>query len=175
MQKKNREELNEVHKKFKLETSLKNVAIQNLENMRQEIQALETTSNQTNWKEKSQELYDICVQIKEENSYLVERCKQIAALAVNMMNQLNEQKPQAQPLVEPDLSKLTENLKNARRQSRDLPKLMASQQLLSLKDHSLLLDLSREAKTNMDYPIGRAKKHNRGRSLLDIKNEITSA
>jgi hypothetical protein len=27
MQKKNREELNEVHKKFKLETSLKNVAI----------------------------------------------------------------------------------------------------------------------------------------------------
>jgi predicted transcriptional regulator len=83
--------------------------------MRQEIQALETTSNQTNWKEKSQELYDICVQIKEENSYLVERCKQIAALAVNMMNQLNEQKPQAQSLVEPDLSKLTENLKNARR------------------------------------------------------------
>jgi hypothetical protein len=74
----NKQELREVYRKFRQETGLKNLAVENLENMRQEIRALELNSDQavqTIWKEKCQELYQICLQIKEENSYLTDRCK----------------------------------------------------------------------------------------------------
>lgn len=89
----NKQELREVHRKFRQETGLKNLAVENLENMRQEIRALELNSDQavqTIWKEKCQELYQICLQIKEENSYLTDRCKKMAELAVSLMTQLNE-------------------------------------------------------------------------------------
>lgn len=93
MRRANKQELREVYRKFRQETGLKNLAVENLENMRQEIRALELNSDQavqTIWKEKCQELYQICLQIKEENSYLTDRCKQMAELAVSLMTQLSD-------------------------------------------------------------------------------------
>jgi hypothetical protein len=52
---------------------------------------------QTIWKEKCQELYQICLQIKDENTYLTDRCKQMAELAVSLMTQLNEPPGAATP------------------------------------------------------------------------------
>ena len=43
----NKQELREVYRKFKQETGLKNLAVENLENMRQEIRALELNSDQS--------------------------------------------------------------------------------------------------------------------------------
>lgn len=93
MRRGNKQELREVYRRFRQETGLKNLAVENLENMRQEIRALELNSDQavqTIWKEKCQELYQICLQIKEENSYLTDRCKQMAELAVSLMTQLSD-------------------------------------------------------------------------------------
>jgi len=75
------------------ENFVKNQAIEKLETMRQEIKALEhsTGSISTVWREKCQELYHICLRMKEDNEYLTERVRQLADLAVGLMNKLQEE------------------------------------------------------------------------------------
>ena len=59
MEKHFRDELSQVYSKFRKESEVKSKAIENLEQMRQEIKALELNSNGSvsmMWKEKSKEL-----------------------------------------------------------------------------------------------------------------------
>ena len=55
--------------------------------MRNEIEDLEQNgSNGTLWKEKCKEIYQMCISLKEDNQYISDRCRQIADLAVNVIN-----------------------------------------------------------------------------------------
>ena len=61
--------------------------------MRQEIKALELNSNGSvslMWKEKSKELYDLCITLQDENAYLTDKCKKIADIAVELMRRAQE-------------------------------------------------------------------------------------
>lgn len=72
---------------------MKSRAIENLEQMRQEIKALELNTNGSvslMWKEKSKELYELCVTLKDENGYLTDKCKKIADIAVELMRRAQE-------------------------------------------------------------------------------------
>ena len=72
---------------------MKNQAIEKLETMRQEIKALDHTSGSisTVWREKCQELYQISISMKEDNEYVTERVRQLADLAVGLMNKLQQE------------------------------------------------------------------------------------
>ena len=61
--------------------------------MRQEIKALDHTSGSisTVWREKCQELYQISISMKEDNEYVTERVRQLADLAVGLMNKLQQE------------------------------------------------------------------------------------
>ena len=93
MEKHFRDELSQVYSKFRKESEVKSKAIENLEQMRQEIKALELNSNGSvsmMWKEKSKELYDLCITLKDENGYLTDKCKKIADIAVELMRRAQE-------------------------------------------------------------------------------------
>ena len=85
--------MKQVHHKFMQESSVKNQAIEKLETMRQEIKALEHSNGSisTVWREKCQELYHICLTMKQDNEYVTDRVRQLADLAVGLMSKLQQE------------------------------------------------------------------------------------
>mmetsp|Transcript_29207 Transcript_29207/g.44029 ORF Transcript_29207/g.44029 Transcript_29207/m.44029 type:complete len:111 (+) Transcript_29207:3148-3480(+) len=95
LKKQNQTELKGVLKKFKEETSMKNKAILSMENMRQEIKSLDMAATEGKfvspvWKDKCKELFQISSQLREENQYLSDRCRQLADMAVGMLYKAQE-------------------------------------------------------------------------------------
>lgn len=83
----NRDELRDVHHKFQNENQLKLRAMTQIEALRNEIEDLENNGSAgTIWKEKCKEIYQICINLKEDNQYISDRCRQIADLAVKVIN-----------------------------------------------------------------------------------------
>ena len=91
MEKHFRDEMSQVYSKFRKESEVKSKVIENLEQMSKEIKALELNSNGSvsmMWKEKSKELYDLCITLKDENGYLTDKCKKITDIAVELMRRV---------------------------------------------------------------------------------------
>ena len=40
------------------------------------------------WKDKCKECYQLCKEMKDENEYVTQRCKQLADMAVNLMQRV---------------------------------------------------------------------------------------
>lgn len=57
-----------------------------MEAMREEIEDLEQNgSAATVWKDKCKEIYQTCLNLGDDNQYISDRCRQMADLAVNLM------------------------------------------------------------------------------------------
>lgn len=48
------------------------------------------------WRDKCTSTYKLCLELKEENEYMTERCKELAHVAVSLMNQTYAQEQQQQ-------------------------------------------------------------------------------
>ena len=60
--------------------------------MRQEIEELERTGSASSvWKDKCKEVYEICQNLKEDNEYISDRCRQIADVAVNLAEKYQQE------------------------------------------------------------------------------------
>ena len=54
--------------------------------MRHEIEDLEQSGSASSvWKDKCKEIYEICLNLKDDNEYISDRCRQIADVAVSLM------------------------------------------------------------------------------------------
>ena len=92
MYKANKAELRDLNRRFTNENEVKNNAIYRLETMRQQMKALELNNGSVAaiWKEKCEELADICNELKDENEYLTGKTQQLAEVSVNLLSTLNE-------------------------------------------------------------------------------------
>jgi hypothetical protein len=91
---KNEDELRAANRKFQNETYLKNRAIDQLKELRKELDSEPMTSDQNTvafWKDKCHQIYQLCQEMKDENQFIAQRCKQLAEMAVNMTNKMQKE------------------------------------------------------------------------------------
>ena len=80
------------NQRFQAETKIKNRAIEQLEEIRLNMADGDAQINAANsakfWKDKCSNVYDLCLEMKDENEYITQKCKDLADLAVSLMNQV---------------------------------------------------------------------------------------
>ena len=143
------------------------------------------------WKTKCEELYELCCEMKEDNEYITERCRQLADLAVGLVDRPTEDisaslfsmsHKDSRMKLGTSLPKLktTNNesvmsvgLSGAQADARTANKLAKVPSVLDASKFGFRQNhYAGEASTNAKK---RHQRHNRGRTLLDIKHEVDAA